>query len=329
MIYINSNSTNPYFNFALEYYLLNEFTKHDSFFMLWRTEPTLMVGRYQNTNEEINSDFVKENSINVVRRITGGGTIYTDLNGWQFSFINKKIKSSKMKIDFKTYIEPVIEALAEIDVTAYFNDRNDILIDGKKFSGNAQFLRKDKVLHHGSILFDTDLETLVRALNVSDEKIISKGIKSVRDRVTNVKDYIADKNIDSVQFRDVMLNSFLKSCSSEYILTEVDIKRVHEIQEEIFENWDWIYGKNPKFNISKSNRFEGGLVQVQLDVNNGVIESCNIHGDFFAQGKIENITTKLVGTPYREADILEVLKNIEADKYIYKVSLEELLSCFI
>ena len=171
----------------------------------------------------------KEHGINIVRRITGGGTIYTDPNGWQFSFINKA--HDKKEIDFHTYTKPILEALASIGIEAVKSGRNDLLIDGKKFSGNAQFVKKNIMLHHGSILFDTDLTQLVRSLTPDDEKLISKGIKSVRSRVANVADYM-DKKISSLEFRDLML-SFLTKDMETYELSAADEKRVLEIKAEL------------------------------------------------------------------------------------------------
>jgi len=164
-------STDANFNFALEKYAIEELDIADSYFMFWRTTPTLMIGRYQNTLAEINMPFAKANNINIVRRITGGGTIYTDMNGWQFSFINKQ--AGGKEIEFETYTRPIIDALHSIGVAAEKSGRNDLVIDGRKFSGNAQYKRKDVMLHHGSILFDTNIENLVRAITPDDEKLVS------------------------------------------------------------------------------------------------------------------------------------------------------------
>ncbi|MGL4911849.1 MAG: lipoate--protein ligase family protein, partial [Romboutsia sp.] len=255
MIYVENNFTDPYFNFALEYYLMNEKDLgDDTIFMFWRTNPTVMIGKFQNTIEEINAKYVEENNVNIVRRITGGGTIYTDMNGWQFSFINKNSKSHE--IDFGTFIEPIVKALKKQGIDAYFNSRNDLMIDGKKFSGNAQYIRDNKRLHHGSILFDTDVEAIVKSITVAEEKIISKGIKSVRERVANIKDYFKE-DIDALEFKEIMLSSLLEDSKMTYRLKEVDINRVEEIANTKFRTWEWNYGNSPKFNITKWKRYEG------------------------------------------------------------------------
>lgn len=328
MIYIENNSTNPYFNFALEYYLLNEKDLgDDTIFMFWRTEPTLMIGKFQNTIEEINQKYVEEKRINVVRRITGGGTIYTDMNTWQYSFINKNCNSSG--IDFKTFTQPIIDALKDQGINASLSGRNDLHIDDKKFSGNAQYVKGSKKLHHGSILFNTNIEEMVRSITVAEDKIISKGIKSVRDRVINVSDYLNDKEIDSLKFKDIMLESLLKKANGTYKLTEEDIERVNEIAKEKFESWEWNFGASPKFNITKGLRLKGGKVEFRINVNKGIIEECSINGDFFGEGEIEDVTNELCGCRYNKADIMGVLNNIEVHKYFHNISSEEIIDCII
>jgi lipoate-protein ligase A len=326
MIYVENNSLDPYFNFALEYYLLKELDLGQDVFLFWRTEPTLMIGKHQNTIEEINSAYVKEKGIKVVRRITGGGTIYTDPNGWQFSFIIKE--KSFGDINFETYTGPVIEALGQLGIDAKFNNRNDILIDGKKFSGNAQYSDESCTLHHGSLLFDTDLSELVKSITVSDDKIISKGIKSVRDRVTNLGDHM-EKKIESLEFRDLMLQELLKNVEKTYVLTPEDLTRVQEITNDKFKQWDWNYGESPDFNITKSKRLAGGKIEFSLNVNGNHIDDCKIYGDFFCKGDIDDISNALVGCLYKEEDIRKVFENINIEERFYLMTIEELVSCII
>ncbi|MGL6106739.1 lipoate--protein ligase [Romboutsia sp.] len=327
MIYVENNSTNPYFNFALEYYLMNEKDLgDDTIFMFWRTNPTLMIGKFQNTIEEINQKYVEEKNINIVRRITGGGTIYTDMNGWQYSFITKKYDGTG--IDFKTFTDPIIGALKNQGIEAYFNSRNDLLINDKKFSGNAQYIKDTCRLHHGSILFNTNIEEMVKSITVAEEKIISKGIKSVRERVTNVKEHL-DKDIDSVQFRDIMLESLLKKSSGTYKLTEEDINRVNKISKEKFETWEWNYGASPKFNLTRWKRFTGGKVEFSINVNKGILEACKINGDFFGEGEIEDVENALVGCKYNKEEIDKLIDKIDISKYFYRITKSEIVSCII
>lgn len=327
MIYVENHSQNPYFNFALEYYLMTEKDlKDDTIFMFWRTNPTLMVGKFQNTIEEINNKYVEENNINVVRRITGGGTIYTDMNGWQYTFITKNYNGSG--IDFKTFTQQIIDTLKEQGVEATFNSRNDLLIGNKKFSGNAQYIKDNVRLHHGSILFNTNIEEMVKSITVAEDKIISKGIKSVRERVTNVSEHL-EKDIDAIKFRDIMLKSLLKNVDNIYKLTEEDIQRVNEIAKEKFETWEWNYGASPKFNISKWKRFEGGKVSFNMNVKKGIIEDCSINGDFFGEGNIEDVSKALCGCKYNKEDITKVISNIDIPRYFFKVNKDEIIECII
>lgn len=321
MIYIENNSTDPYFNFALEYYLIKEKQlPNDQVFIFWRTEPTVMIGKYQNTLEEINERFVKENKINVVRRITGGGAIYTDMGGWQFSFITKGVTES---IDFNQYIGPVIEGLKKLDVPAEFNSRNDLVIHVKKFSGNAQCILNGYTLHHGSLLFSTDFEQMVKCLTVDDYKIISKGIKSVRERVTNISEHLLQP-IDTDTFRKIMVDSIMQGSSEEYKLTSEDLQRINAIAKEKFESWEWNYGTSPKFNITKTGRFDGGKMEFKLDVNKGKITSCHIYGDFFGTMDISVLCDALIDCDYEKESVKKAIEKCDIKQGLYNIDEEEL-----
>lgn len=325
MIYIETGSMDPTFNFALENYLMNSPDFSGDYFLFWRTAPTLMIGRYQITAAEINEAYAKEKNIIVVRRVSGGGTIYTDLGGWQFSFITK---SNPNETDFRHYAAPVIDALSEIGVIAYFNNRNDILIDGRKFSGNAQHRTKNCILHHGSILFDTDIEEMVRSITVADDKIISKGIQSVRQRVTNVIDHMENK-ITPEKFKDLMLKNLLKNAESTYELTDKDRKEVERIADEKFRSWDWNYGSSPAYEITRGRRFDGGKLEVYLSLDKGHIKDVRLSGDFIFYGDIDRLTQSLVGVPYQEEDIRAALQKAMKEDSFYMITLDELVSCII
>lgn len=321
MIYIENNSTDPYFNFALEYYLITEKQlSEDQVFIFWRTEPTLMIGKYQNTIEEINDDYAKKNDINVVRRITGGGTIYTDMGGWQFSFITR---GQAETIDFNKYIGPVIESLKKLDIPAEFNSRNDLVIEGKKFSGNAQCMLNGYTLHHGSLLFNTDFEQMVKCLTVDDYKIISKGIKSVKERVTNISDHLIQP-IDTDTFRKLMVDSIMQGSTKEYKLTAEDLERIDMIAREKFKSWEWNYGISPKFNIIKTGRFDGGKMEFKLDVNKGKIIDCHIYGDFFGTMDISILSDALIDTKYEKENIKKAIEQCDIKHGFYNINIDEL-----
>lgn len=325
MIYIDHDSTDANFNFALEKYCMTELAIGDRYFLFWRTEPTLMIGRHQNAYQEINMDYAKTHDVNIVRRVTGGGTIYTDMNGWQFSFIERNPKSHH--IDFSKYTKPIIEALKMLGIEATLSGRNDLLIKGKKFSGNAQHNQKSVNLHHGSILFNTDLEALVRALNVDDEKIISKGIQSVRERVTNVMDHMAVP-MTSLEFRDAMLDVLLKDMDI-YHLTHKDIQRVCEIKAAQFDTWEWNMGKNPSFNRSKEQRFAGGKLRVSLTASKGMIKEVAFNGDFFSNKDLLSLEEGLVNCPLEESALKDRLKALKAESYFHQITNDEIASLML
>ena len=230
MIYIETGSTDVYYNFGLEYYFSVEKLLPDTVFLFWRTTPTLMVGKYQNVLEEVNKPYAEAHVIRLVRRMSGGGTIYTDLGGWQFTFIQHKEAG---EIEFGSYIAPVIDALREMGVAATFNGRNDLTIAGKKFSGNAQYRLGDCIVHHGSLLFDTDIEQMVAATTVDSYKILSKSIKSVRDRVTNIREHLPAV-MDVETFKEIMVRHIMRGSNDTYVVTPEDEARIQTIAREQF-----------------------------------------------------------------------------------------------
>lgn len=327
MLYIENESNNPYYNLAMEEYLFNLGDKED-YLLLWINEPTIVVGKHQNTIEEINADYVKEKNIHVVRRITGGGAVYHDLGNLNYSLIIKN--DYKGDYDFKKFTLPIVKALGKIGIEAEQSGRNDITIDGKKFSGNAQFISKGKLLHHGTLLFDSHMEELVNALKVSEDKIASKGIKSVRSRVTNIKEYLSDY-IDIIKFKELLLQYMFEEDKSLKIgqLSDEDIKSIELLKAEKYMTWEWNYGKSPEFNIRKSKRFESGKVEALINVKGGIIENIKFYGDFFAKGDISDIENALKGQRYEEVEIKEVLKSINIGCYFKNIDSDGLLNVII
>lgn len=326
MIYIESNSESPYFNFALEYYLMVERPfPDDTVFMFWRTQPTVMVGKYQNTYSEVNLKYVKEHHINVVRRMSGGGTIYTDMEGWQFSFITK---TEKKEIGFARFIAPVVEALRGFGLDVSLSGRNDLIIDGRKFSGNAQFLKNGYTLHHGSILFDTDIEEMVRSTTVDEYKIISKGIKSIRERVVNISGYFKERPT-MPEFKRMMVRSITGGEDCEYKLSPAELERVGQIAKEKFDNWEAIYSVSPQCSIVRKKRFAGGGLECSLDVSKGKIETISIFGDFFGTIDIPALCEHLRGCEYREEAVRERLSGFYTEGSIYQISMEDMVDTIV
>lgn len=328
MIYIKNDDNRPQFNLALEQYVFDNLNQFDEIFLLWINEPAIIVGKNQNTIEEINLDYVKENNIHVVRRLSGGGAVYHDLGNLNYTIISKSKGSSSF--NFEAFSKPVIEVLAKLGVKAEFTGRNDIVIDGKKFCGNAQYMKKGKVLHHGAILFDTDLTVLSKALKVSKDKIESKGVKSVRSRVTNIIDYL-DEKITVEDFKQLLLEHMFKKDSEirEYKLTEEDYANINKLMKERYSTWEWNFGKSPKFNISKSKRFPAGKVEAKIYVENGRINELKFYGDFFGGGEISDIEEKFKGIKYKEDEVKRVLDTIDVGYYFAGLSKDEIMQCII
>ena len=325
MIYIETGSSDVYFNFGLEYYFTAEKPLDDNVFLFWRTTPTLMVGKFQNTLEEIDSKYAEEHGIQIVRRMSGGGTIYTDPGGWQFTFIDY---SGSDEISFSGYISPVIDALRDLDVPAEFNGRNDLVIGGKKFSGNAQYKLNGNTVHHGSLLFDTDVEQMVRSTTVDEYKIISKSIKSVRERVTNISDHLKEP-MDAEAFKEHMISYIMRGSTKRYELTDEDKARIVQIADEKFRSWESVYGRNPKCSVTKTGRFKGGKVEFRLEVKNSVITDAHLFGDFFGSEEAEGIAPALIGCRLTKEDITKALTDNNLDTAIYGVTPDEIAETIV
>lgn len=327
MKFIENISIDPHYNLAFEEYIFKYLNEDEDFVLLWRNGPSIIVGKNQNTIEEINMEFVKENNINVVRRVTGGGAVYHDLGNLNFSFIAKA--DSNEKIDFKTYNVPIIKALEKLGVKCELSGRNDLVIDGKKFSGIAQSITKGKVLNHGTLLFDSKLETLSKALNVKRDKIESKGIKSVESRVTNIKSYITE-DADVLKFKNLLLTNIFEYFNEPietYELSQEDKKNIQKMVDERYGTWEWNYGRSPKFNYKGYNRFAGGCVEARLQVEDGLIDNCKIYGDFFAKGDISILEDRLKGIKYDIDEVKNSLKDFSVEDYLGRITKEEFLEC--
>ena len=321
----NKGITDPRINLAIEEYVLkNMDIEKDDYLLFYINQPSIIIGKNQNTIEEINTDYVEENGIIVVRRLSGGGAVYHDLNNLNFSFLTKDDGNSFS--NYKKFTQPVVDALAKLGVNSELSGRNDILAEGKKVSGNAQYSTRGRMFSHGTLMFDLDIDAVVNSLKVKQDKIESKGIKSVRSRVANIVDFLPEK-ITVEEFRMEILKSIFggEENIKYYELTEDDWEKIHEISKSRYQLWEWNYGKSPRFNIQKTKRFPSGSLDIRLDVNKGVIEEATIFGDFFGIGDVEEVAQLLIGTKYERGAIAEKLKNIEIPTYFGGVSEEDFL----
>ncbi|PFA66484.1 lipoate--protein ligase [Bacillus sp. AFS015802] len=322
MLFIdNKGITDPRINLAIEEYALKNLDINESYLLFYINEPSIIIGKNQNTIEEINTDYVDKQGLHVVRRLSGGGAVYHDLGNLNFSFITKDDGESFH--NFKKFTEPVVTALHKLGVKAELSGRNDIIAEGRKISGNAQFSTKGRMFSHGTLLFDSEMENVVSALRVKKDKIESKGIKSIRSRVANISEFLTEK-MTIEEFRSTLLDYiFDGSDVKEYVLTEEDWTNIHELSKERYQNWDWNYGKSPKFNLQHSHRFPVGSIDVRLDVNKGKIENCKIYGDFFGVGNVDDIEEKLIGTRYERKDIAGALEGVDIQHYFGNVTKDE------
>lgn len=315
MIFIeNEGNHDPRINLALEEYALRNFSHETDYLLFYINEPSIIIGRNQNTLEEINLDYVKENNIHVVRRISGGGAVYHDLGNLNFSFItNHDIKSLH---NFKKFTAPVIKVLASMGIEAELIGRNDILVDGKKISGTAQFSTGKRMISHGTLLLDTNLGEVVNALNVKMSKIESKGHKSVRSRVANISEYL-EKPMPIHEFRELLLKGLYEETEDfeTYHLTEDQWKEVYKLKDSKYDTWEWNFGSSPKFNIQRTARFPIGELDIRIYVEKGHIKDFKIYGDFFGKEPVENIEKLMIGTRYELDDIAQALKDLDVTEY--------------
>lgn len=328
MKYIVNKSNNPAYNIALEAYAFKELRDEDEIFILWINEPAIIIGKHQNTIEEINKEYIDEHDIHVVRRLSGGGAVYHDLNNLNYTIISNK--ADEGAFDFKTFSQPVIETLADLGVTAEFTGRNDLEIDGKKFCGNAQAYSNGRMMHHGCLLFDVDMTVLGNALKVSKDKIESKGVKSVRARVTNILSELPEK-ITVHEFSDKILEKMKEHYPdmTEYVLSEDELAKIQKSADEQFGTWEWTYGAAPEYTISRSVRYPAGKVTTYANIDKSVIKSIKIYGDFFGIKDVKDIEDLLVGVRYEYQDILETLKTIDTTEYFSRMTVEEVAKAIV
>lgn len=327
--YIESRDTDPRRNLALEQFVFDRLSRDHSYFMLWQNDNSIIVGKHQNTRAEINAAFVNAHAISVVRRLSGGGAVYHDLGNLNFTFITDA--DTGRGIDFAAFCEPVQKALCSLGVPVEIAGRNDMTVDGKKFSGNAQYMKEGRVMHHGTILYDSDLSILSRALNVTDDKIESKGIKSVRSRVANIRPYMQ---------RDMPIGDFWAALKEfmfaafdmgEYALRAEEAAAVEELRERVYAQWSWNYGASPPYNLRKTRRIEGcGKIEILLDVEKeGVIQHIAFYGDFFGNGDPSELAALLINHHLEYHELKNRLKDIPLSHYFHNLETEDFISLLL
>jgi lipoate-protein ligase A len=325
MLYIESRDTNPHYNLALEQFVFEKPGGGDDCFMLWQNNNSIIIGRHQNTLEEIDSDFVKENDITVARRLSGGGAVYHDMGNLNFTFITAADKQKGL--DFSAFCEPIRKALLSFGVPVELSGRNDMTVEGKKFSGNAQYIKDGKVMHHGTILYDSDLQALSRALKPPGDKIESRGIKSVKSRVTNIRPYMKT-DMPITPFWAALKDYFFEAFDMrDFTLTPAHNAEVEELRQKVYSRWSWNYGNSPPYSLRKVRRIEGcGKIEILLDVEKeGIIRNAAFYGDFFGNRELSELGERLIGLRFEYDGLKAALRGLDFSEYIYNLTIEDFL----
>ena len=318
MIFVVNDNLNPYFNLALEEYLLRGLKKPA--IMLWRNDKSVIIGCNQNASLEINEKFAIDNNIKIARRITGGGAVFHDLGNINYTIINNNVENIGK---YDAFTSDLRAFLSELGIDTTLSGRNDILLNNSKICGNAQAVKGEMIIHHGCILYSTDISKLSGALNVNELKYQSKGIKSVKSRVTNIVEHMTFK-LTPEEFIDKFKQYIITKNNLEiYNLTEKDIENVNKLVEMKFSTNEWIYGESPKYNFKNTIKTAAGLIEINLEIENAIIKRAKIFGDFFNLEDIKYLENKLIGLTHNRVSLINEIKNI--NKYIINLEDQEFL----
>lgn len=325
MQFINYLGQDAYTNIAMDSWLLYNLKPTEPVFALWQNKRAVIVGRNQNTFAEINQDYIDSHDVQVVRRVSGGGAVYHDEGNICFTFFVPVENSGT--VNFKKFVQPMYDALHAVGINAEITGRNDLEVEGKKVSGNAQRYASGYLMHHGTLLWDTDVEAMIRSLNVSDEKFVSKAAKSVRTRVGNIKDFAPDLDLNTFIEK---LKYYLtdEGKDGEIVLTDEQLSGIKEWRDNQFSTWEWNYGQSPKFEFSNHAKFTGGGIEVQVNVEHGKIAEVNFLGDFLGVRDWRDIKDQFIGIEFTPEAVLDVLEKNKEGQYFGTIDNLELSQIF-
>lgn len=310
------------FYLAMEEYVARSKRDLDECFFMWQVEPTVIFGRNQLIESEVNLDYCKAHNIDTIRRKSGGGCVYADMNNIMFSYINT---GWDVTLTFDRYLQKTVGMLRSLGLEAESSSRNDITINGRKVSGNAFYHIPGRNIVHGTMLYDTDMQNMVCAITPSDEKLISKGVQSVRQHICLLKDLIGER-MDIEQFKNYVRQYM---CEDEYCLSAADIKEIEHIQES-YHNPQYIYGRNPGYAIERHKRVEGvGEFYVRIDLKANMIRKVNLMGDYFLIGDLDEMLEKLIGVVYDPAALAERISQLTPSNTIMNLTETDMLDLLI
>ena len=327
------STTDASWNLAAEEYVFGVLApRFGDFFMLWRNASAVIVGKHQNTRAEVNLPYTREHGIQVIRRLSGGGAVYHDLGNLNFTFVVQNSPQEQVgkvsAIDFGRFCRPVIAALRSLGVNAELSGRNDMTLAGRKFSGNAQYQREGRTMHHGTLMFNSNLDTVAQVLRISpeNEKLRNKGVASVRSRVTNIAEHMPEP-CTLEEFEQRLVTELFRAEDTRFFeLQAPDREAIQQLVTERYGTWEWNIGREMTFDLVRRRRFETcGTVEFSLNVRNGVITAAAISGDFFADRNPTEICEKLTGLPLRPESIHAALSEMNIGTYIRNLNLNELV----
>lgn len=319
--YLETGSTDPAYNLAFEETVLNR-RREGAILILWQNDNTVVIGQNQNAEAEIDRAFVEAHGIHVVRRMTGGGAVYHDLGNLNYSFITDVEDAEKLTLE--RFTRPIVEALRGLGLEAEASGRNDILVEGRKVSGTAQRLLHDRVLHHGTLLFDANPDMIAGALRADPAKFQSKSTQSVRSRVGNIRSMLKT-DMDLPAFWDYLKGFLGGGQLTPDALTETELAEVQRLKAEKYDTWEWNFGRSPQFSVRRKRKWDGGILEVGANVAEGRITEIRFYGDFLSLCPLEPLEADLTGCPFRREDVGSVLAAEPLKQYFGSLRLEEIL----
>ena len=323
--YLQTGSTDPAYNLAFEEYVLKN-RRDGALLILWQNDNAVIIGRNQNAEAEINRPFVEQHHIHVIRRNTGGGAVYHDLGNLNYSFITDA--GDLQERSAARFTQPVVEALKALGLDAESSGRNDILVSGRKVSGTAQQLYKGRILHHGTLLFDSNADMIVGALNPDPTKFQSKSVQSVRSRVGNIRSALP-RDMDIAAFWDHLRISFTQGGMIPMTLSPDELRQIQALKEEKYDTWEWNFGRSPKYDTCLKHRFPGGGLELHLSVSGGKIAALQIMGDFLALSEVAPLENALLNCPYNEDAVRPVLEQFSFAELLGGITKEEFISTLL